>query len=200
MHLIGYIRNTLDYGLTYSWDLDMSPTVYVDADYGGCRDTHQSTSGYVFMMAGGNRSSKCQATVALSTVKAEYVGMSRCAHQQTLETAMWHYVTLWSLWLGCNTGTGNSTVSQSRVLEVQVQFPNSTPKGTPQPITTVSQVSAVLPSYHQLCKIQSIPNFMTNFFLFWFFLVKHACDSYDSYEILVYVYTNLAGVISGWIF
>jgi hypothetical protein len=56
---------------------------YVDADYGGCRDTRRSTSGYVFMMAGGavTWSSKRQATVALSTVEAEYVAMSRCAQQ-----------------------------------------------------------------------------------------------------------------------
>jgi hypothetical protein len=55
----------------------------VDADYGGCRDTRRSTSGYVFLMAGApvTWSSKRQTTVALSTVEAEYVAMSRCAQQ-----------------------------------------------------------------------------------------------------------------------
>ena len=83
MHVIGYIKNTLDYGLTYSRDSDLTPTAFVDADYGGCRDTRRSTSGYVFMMAGGavTWSSKRQASVALSTVEAEYVAMSRCAQQ-----------------------------------------------------------------------------------------------------------------------
>jgi hypothetical protein len=83
LHVIGYIKNTLDYGLTYSRDSDLSPIAYVDADYGGCRDTRCSTSGYVFMMAGGAVawSSKRQTTVALSTVEAEYVAMSRCAQQ-----------------------------------------------------------------------------------------------------------------------
>ena len=83
MHVIGYIKNTIDYGLTYSRDSDLSPTAYVDADYGGCKDTRRSTSGYVFLMAGGavTWSSKRQATVALSTVEAEYVAMSRCAQQ-----------------------------------------------------------------------------------------------------------------------
>jgi hypothetical protein len=85
MHVIGYIKNTLDYGLTYYRDSDLSPIAYVDADYGGCRDTRRSTSGYVFMMAGGavTWSSKRQTTVALSTVEAEYVAMSRCAQQMT---------------------------------------------------------------------------------------------------------------------
>ena len=83
LHVVGYIKNTLDYGLTYSRDFDISPTAFVDADYGGCRDTRRSTSGYIFMMAGGPVawSSKRQATVALSTVEAEYVAMSRCAQQ-----------------------------------------------------------------------------------------------------------------------
>jgi hypothetical protein len=83
MHVIGYNKNTIDYGLTYSRDHDLSPTAFVDADYGGCKDTWRSTSGYVFMMAGGpvSWSSKRQATVALSTVEAEYVAMSRCAQK-----------------------------------------------------------------------------------------------------------------------
>ena len=73
----------MDYGLTYSRDSDLSPTAYVDANYGGCKDTRRSTSGYVVLMAGGavSWSSKRQATVALSTVEAEYVAMSRCAQQ-----------------------------------------------------------------------------------------------------------------------
>ena len=83
LHVVGYIKNTMDYGLTYSRDSDLSPTAYVDADYGGCKDTRRSTSGYVVLMAGGavSWSSKRQATVALSTVEAEYVLMSRCAQQ-----------------------------------------------------------------------------------------------------------------------
>ena len=69
MHVIGYIKNTLDYSLTYSRDAEFSIHAYIDTDYGGCRDTHQSTSGHVFIMAGGpvTWGSKRQTTVALST-------------------------------------------------------------------------------------------------------------------------------------
>ena len=83
LHVIGYIKNTLDHGLTYSRDFDLSPSAYVDSDYGGCKDTRRSTSGFIFTMAGGAVcwSSKRQTTVALSTVEAEYVAMSRCAQQ-----------------------------------------------------------------------------------------------------------------------
>ena len=83
LHTVGYIKNTLDFRLSYSREYDLSPHAYVDADYGGFRDTCRSTSGYIFIMCGGPVawSSKQQATVALSTVKAEYVAMSRCAQQ-----------------------------------------------------------------------------------------------------------------------
>ena len=82
MHVV-YIKNTLDYGLTYSHDAELSPTAFVNTDYGGCRDTCCSTSGYVFLIAGGavTWSIKRQATIALSTVEVEYVAMSRCAQQ-----------------------------------------------------------------------------------------------------------------------
>ena len=90
LHVVGYIKNTIDFGITYSRDGDLNPIAYADADYGGCRDTRRSTSGYVFTMAGGpvTWSSKRQATVALSTVEAEYVAMSRCA-QQMVWTQSW---------------------------------------------------------------------------------------------------------------
>ena len=83
MHVIRYIRNTLNHGLTYSWNSKLSPHAFVDADYGGCKDTRRLTSGYVFMMASGpvTWSSKHQATIALSTVEAEHMAMSRCAQQ-----------------------------------------------------------------------------------------------------------------------
>ena len=83
MHVIGYIKNTLNYGLTYSHDSDLSPHAYVDANYRGCKDTCHSTSRHVFIMGGEpvSWSSKWKATVTLSTVEAEYVAMSRCTQQ-----------------------------------------------------------------------------------------------------------------------
>ena len=83
MHVIGYIKNTLNYGLTYSRDAEFSLHAYIDADYGGCRDTCRSTSGHIFIMAGRpvTWASKRQTMVALSTVEAEYVAMSQCTQQ-----------------------------------------------------------------------------------------------------------------------
>ena len=36
IHVVGYIKNMIDYGLTYSRDTDLSPVAFVDTDYGGC--------------------------------------------------------------------------------------------------------------------------------------------------------------------
>ena len=54
VHVLGYVKGTLDYKLTYSREFgnSLKPVVYMDADYGGDLDTRRLTSGYVFMMAG----------------------------------------------------------------------------------------------------------------------------------------------------
>src|ERR1700679_3676409 len=57
--------------------------------------------------------------------------------------------------LGCNTGTGNSAVSQPRVAQVRVRFRNSGPEAVPQPVTAVSRVFAVL-SVHCQPKSRSV--------------------------------------------
>ena len=53
LHLLAYLKGTIDYRITYSWGGDLSPIGFVDADYAGDVDTGRSTSGYVFTMAGG---------------------------------------------------------------------------------------------------------------------------------------------------
>lgn len=88
---MGYIKWTLSYNITYvkppgkdpKDGLGLKPLGYVDADYAGCLDTRRSTSGHVFLMAGAPVSwgSKWQATVAMSTVEAEYVSLARASQQ-----------------------------------------------------------------------------------------------------------------------
>lgn len=85
LHVLAYVKHTLDYRITYSRSLGESikPTGYVDADFGGDLDTRRSTSGYIYMMSGGpvSWSSKRQQTVALSTTEAEYMAMTRGSQQ-----------------------------------------------------------------------------------------------------------------------
>jgi hypothetical protein len=87
IHILGYIKGTLNYRITYSKvEGGLKPIGFVDADYAGDYDTRRSTSGYVFMMAGGpvSWSSHRQPTVALSTMEAEYMALTRSA-----QNALW---------------------------------------------------------------------------------------------------------------
>ena len=57
---------------------------YADADWAGDLDDCHSTTGYVFLIAGGSVSwlSKKQPIVALSTAEAEYVALSMTTQKQ----------------------------------------------------------------------------------------------------------------------
>ena len=61
--------------LTYRRSNSLQIVGYADADWGGCRDTLKSTSGYVFMLSGGAISWKsCKQTcVASSIMYAKFV-------------------------------------------------------------------------------------------------------------------------------
>ncbi|KAF7345159.1 Retrovirus-related Pol polyprotein from transposon TNT 1-94 [Mycena sanguinolenta] len=89
-HMLAYVKGTLDYKITYrrGGGSGIKPIGWVDSDYGSDLETRRSTSGEVFMMSGGpvSWSAKRQATVALSTVEAEYIALTRSAKQ-----AMWMY-------------------------------------------------------------------------------------------------------------
>ena len=77
-----YLRHSLDLRLTFSGPLQ--PLVgYTDADWAGDKDTRRSTSGYIFNLGSAaiSWSSKRQATVALSTCEAEYMGQTQAAKE-----------------------------------------------------------------------------------------------------------------------
>ena len=70
-----YLQGTKDYMLMYRWTVNLEVIGYSDLDYAGCIDSRKSTSGYVFMLAGGAvswRSAK-QTLIATSTMEAEFV-------------------------------------------------------------------------------------------------------------------------------
>ena len=70
-----YLQGTKDYMLMYRRTDNLEVIGYSDSDYAGCIDSRKSTSGYVFMLAGGAvswRSAK-QTLTATSTMEAEFV-------------------------------------------------------------------------------------------------------------------------------
>nr|GEY59078.1 Gag-Pol polyprotein [Tanacetum cinerariifolium] len=78
-----YLRRTINTGLWYTKDSGFELTGFSDADYTGCKDTLNSTSGRAQFL--GEKlvswSSKKQDCTALSTAEAEYVSLSACCAQ-----------------------------------------------------------------------------------------------------------------------
>ncbi|GJX22145.1 retrovirus-related pol polyprotein from transposon TNT 1-94 [Tanacetum coccineum] len=74
-----YLRGTINRGLWYPKDSLIALTAFADADHAGCQDTRHSTSGRMQFL--GDRlvswSSKRQKRVAISSMKAEYIAMSK---------------------------------------------------------------------------------------------------------------------------
>jgi len=74
-HTLAYVKGTIDYEIIYRGGETLNPISYIDLDYTGYKDTRCLTKGNVFIVAGRLVSweSKHQETVALSTVKSEYM-------------------------------------------------------------------------------------------------------------------------------
>ena len=73
--VIRYLQGTKDYMLMYRQTDILDVIGYSDADFAGCVDSRKSTSGYIFIMAGGAISwrSVKQTLTATSTMGAEFV-------------------------------------------------------------------------------------------------------------------------------
>jgi hypothetical protein len=87
-HLLHYLHQTIRYAITYkpgTKGSDNKLIRFADASYGNARD-HQSTSRYIFIIAGGLVSwmSRKQPLTALSTTEAEYI-----AAVDTTKQAIW---------------------------------------------------------------------------------------------------------------
>lgn len=75
--VLQYLQATQKFGIEYRQSFE-EMECHVDLDYAGCLDTRRSTSGYIIHLAGGPviwKSAK-QATVATSTVEAEFIAAS----------------------------------------------------------------------------------------------------------------------------
>ncbi|XP_057965280.1 secreted RxLR effector protein 161-like [Malania oleifera] len=78
-----YLQGTKDYMLTYKHVDDLEVVVYTDLDFAGCQVSKKSTSGYVFMLAGGAISWKSikQTIIASSTMEAEFIACFEATSQ-----------------------------------------------------------------------------------------------------------------------
>lgn len=81
-----YFKATRTFDITYGGDEgDLIIRGFSDSDWAGDHASKKSTSGFIFMLNGGPVSwcSKRQATVALSSTKAEYVALTLAATEAT---------------------------------------------------------------------------------------------------------------------
>lgn len=82
-----YLKATKTVGITYGGNEggDLTIRGYSDSDWAADHTTRKSTSDFIFMLNGGPVSwcSKRQATVALSSIEAEYVALTLAAREAT---------------------------------------------------------------------------------------------------------------------
>jgi hypothetical protein len=73
--VLRYLQGTKNYMLTFRKSDNLKVIGYSDSDFSGCVDSKKSTSGYIFMLAGGLISWKSakQCITASSTMQAEFV-------------------------------------------------------------------------------------------------------------------------------
>ncbi|KAK9683124.1 hypothetical protein RND81_10G118500 [Saponaria officinalis] len=78
IHVVKYLKGTLNVGLFYSSTSSLSIEAYSDADWGQCAFTSRSLSGYCVFLGSSLVSwkTKKQKTVSKSTAEAEYRSMS----------------------------------------------------------------------------------------------------------------------------
>lgn len=92
VHVLRYLKGTVDLGIIYSGKITSKinghesfalPLSHCDSDWAGDRSTRRSTTGYVFMLAGGPVSwrSRLQPTVALSSTEAEYRAVTEAGQE-----------------------------------------------------------------------------------------------------------------------
>jgi hypothetical protein len=74
-HVLRYLKGTIDYGLRYASDREISLQSFIDSDWAGSVADRKSTYGCCFSMGSTMISwfSRKQTSVALSLVEAEYI-------------------------------------------------------------------------------------------------------------------------------
>ena len=77
-----YLQRIKYYMLTYRKSDQLDIIGYSDSDFAGCRDSMKSTSGYIYLLAGGAISWKSvkQSIVASSTMTTEFVACYKASN------------------------------------------------------------------------------------------------------------------------
>ena len=96
LHVLMYVRFTLDFGITFQRGLSNGVTldVFVDSDFANAATQRKSVSGGVVMCAGAcvQYFSRTQRTVALSSTEAEYVALAEAFKEAIFLRYVWSFI------------------------------------------------------------------------------------------------------------
>ncbi len=84
--ILRYLKGSMDCGIIYGDEGEpLSIKGYSDSNWAGDKESHRSTSGFIFILNRGPVSwcSKRQATVALSSMEAKYIALTLAAKEAT---------------------------------------------------------------------------------------------------------------------
>ncbi|KAK9670382.1 hypothetical protein RND81_13G197900 [Saponaria officinalis] len=83
LHLVIYLRGSVNIGLFYASDIDFILTAFCDADWGSCSFTGRSLTGYCVFLGSSLISwkTKKQVTVSKSSAESEYRSMSHTSRK-----------------------------------------------------------------------------------------------------------------------
>lgn len=95
--IIRYIKKTINYGLYFNNNINLTLEIYSDADYAGCVQTRRSTSGYLFKIGSSviSWTSQRQNSVSLSSTEAEYIAAS-----EAIKGIIWIIQLIYSITFG----------------------------------------------------------------------------------------------------
>jgi hypothetical protein len=81
--ILRYLKATINYSIIFSSSLCPFISGYTDSDYAGDIAITKSTSGYIFLIAGGAFTwhSKLQSIIAQSTTEAVYIALNLAAKE-----------------------------------------------------------------------------------------------------------------------
>lgn len=81
--ILRYLNGHKDYAIKFKMNSGAQLVGYCDSDWAGDKEHRKSTTGYVFILAGGpiSWSSKHQTVVALSSTEAEYIALSSATQE-----------------------------------------------------------------------------------------------------------------------
>nr|XP_016472581.1 PREDICTED: uncharacterized mitochondrial protein AtMg00810-like [Nicotiana tabacum] len=92
LHVLRYLKGTMDLGLFCSDSNDFSITAFLDSDWAACPDTRRSITGFCIFLRDSLVSwkSKKQPIVSLSSAEAEYMALSKVVAELTWFSRLLH--------------------------------------------------------------------------------------------------------------